>query len=97
MFQEKKAPEKLGQVNIKIGVTHDQRTTEWKDLAKGQKLSAPLEELDGNYKLSVKASTAQPLHQVFLVLRSKESKSSEIIYAVPRDGENNEYKLDLVS
>jgi len=97
VVQQKKTLEKLGPVKASVGVTHDQRQTVWKDLENGQKLPAPLEELDGNYKLSVKVTTTanQALHQVFLILRSRETKE-EVGHALVREAEDKgDYKLEL--
>lgn len=65
----------LGTVTARIGVSHaDTRSAvKWTDLNKGQKIATQLEALDSNHKLVVKVATSETLHQVFLVLRCKET------------------------
>jgi len=88
--------EKLGAVAAKVGVTDSEtRTTDWKDLSKGQKLSTPLGPADSNDKLTVKISTGQKLHQVFILLRNKIT-DEEFGFIAQADTEaGSGYKVDV--
>lgn len=89
---------KLGTVTARLGVADaDQQTpAKWHDLNMKQKLNTKLD-VETNQKLVVKVSTAQRLHQVFVVLRNKETKKEVTFIGQPETEGKTDYKLELVS
>jgi oligosaccharyltransferase complex subunit delta (ribophorin II) len=86
---------KLGTVTSRVGISDsDQAKVKWNDLNKGQKLSSKLE-LDPSQKLIVKAAISDPLHQVFVVLRCKETQREVAFIAQPETDGKTDYKLEL--
>lgn len=88
---------KLGTVTARVGVADidQQSQTKWNDLNLKQKLSTKLD-LEASQKLVVKVAASQSLHQVFVVLRSKETKKEVAFIAQPESDGKTDYKLELV-
>jgi len=88
---------KLGAVSARVGVqdVDQQSRTVWTDLNKGQQLSSKVE-LEPAQKLIVKVGASDSLHQVFVVLRNKETKKEVAFIAQPETAGKTDYKLELV-
>jgi oligosaccharyltransferase complex subunit delta (ribophorin II) len=87
---------KLGAVSARVGVQEldQQDHVTWTDLNKGQKLPAKLE-LEPAQKLVVKVAASDSLHQVFVLLRHKESQREVAFIAQPETSGKTDYKLEL--
>jgi len=93
-----KAGRKLGPVTVRVGVADadQQAKTQWNDLtSRNQKLSSRLE-LEVSQRLVVKIAASDSLHQVFVLLRNKESKREVAFIAQPEIAGKTDYKLELV-
>ena len=63
---------------------------------KGEKLPTKLE-LEPAHKLIIKVGASDSLHQVFVLLRNKETKQEVAFIAQPETSGKTDYKLELVS
>jgi len=89
---------KLGTVTTRVGVADadQQSKTQWNDLNRNQKLPSRLE-LEASQRLVVKIAASDSLHQVFVLLRNKETKKEVAFIAQPETEGKTDYKLELVS
>jgi len=97
LFLQLKVIGKLGTVTARIGVadSDQQSRTQWHDLNKSQKLGSRLE-LEPSQKLVVKVAASDSLHQVFILLRCKETKKEVAFIAQSEADKKTDYKLELV-
>jgi len=83
-------------VKARVGVADaDQESkVKWIDLNKGEKLPKVLS-VDSSQKFMVKFAASDSLHQVFVLLRNKETQKEVAFIAQPETEGNTDYKLDL--
>ncbi|CAG7819813.1 unnamed protein product [Allacma fusca] len=87
---------KLGAVSCRVGVQEldQQDHVTWTDLNKGQRLPTKLD-LEPAQKLVVRVTASDSLHQVFVLLRHKETKREVAFIAQPETSGKTDYKLEL--